>query len=211
MSHAQPAHALAAVQPAPAAEPVPTQAPVARLGGRGRQVRSSAAEQYRSRLLRYVSRLTAGDTHRAEDIVQETMLRAWLSAEEFLDEEGGFPRDEDHLAAWLHTVARNLAIDAYRRDRRLVPIGGKPATIRSAAADDAVEEGTDTVADGVIDRVVVVGLLARLAPHHRDVLIHVHLFDRSREETGRLLGIPTGTVKSRLHYALSMLREELAA
>jgi RNA polymerase sigma-70 factor (ECF subfamily) len=156
--------------------------------------------------LRYVNRLTAGDAHRAEDIVQETMLRAWLAADEFADEESGFRRNEDHLAAWLHTVARNLAVDARRRDRT-VPMGIMPADLLHRVADGGAADMADTVAD----RVSLVRLLARLSPQHRDVLVHVHLYDRSRADVARRLGIPSGTVKSRLHYALSALRQELPA
>ncbi|GAB2896671.1 sigma-70 family RNA polymerase sigma factor [Streptomyces mayteni] len=164
--------------------------------------RQPAAERYRSRLLRYANRLTAGDPHRAEDIVQETMLRAWLAADEFAGEESGFHADDDHLAAWLHTVARNLAVDARRRDRS-VPIGIVPAALLHRAAD-----GGSDVADAVVDRVAVVRALSGLSPLHRDVLAHVHLCDRSRADTARLLGIPKGTVKSRVHYALAALRSE---
>jgi RNA polymerase sigma-70 factor (ECF subfamily) len=164
--------------------------------------RAPAAERYRDRLLRYVNRLTAGDAHRAEDIVQETMLRAWLAAEEFAGEEVRAHPGEDRLAAWLYTVARNLAVDAHRRDRH-VPMGIIPVTLLQRAGG-----GTD-VAEAVVDRVALVRALARLNPRHRDALALVHLYDRSREETAHLLGVPRGTVKSRVHYALSALRREL--
>ncbi|ARQ68533.1 sigma-70 family RNA polymerase sigma factor [Streptomyces marincola] len=180
--------------PAPAARPAPCAAS-----------RPPAAERHRSRLLRYANRLTPGDPHRAEDIVQETMLRAWLATDEFAGEEGGFHADDDHLAAWLHTVARNLAVDARRRDRS-VPAGILPPALLRRAADDGAD-----IADRVVDRVAVVGALSRLGPLHRDVLAHVHLRDRSREDAARLLGIPKGTVKSRLHYALAALRTEFEA
>ncbi|TDC10138.1 sigma-70 family RNA polymerase sigma factor [Streptomyces sp. 8K308] len=153
-------------------------------------------------MLRYANRLSPGDPHRAEDIVQETMLRAWLAADEFAGEEGGFHADDDHLAAWLHTVARNLAVDARRRDRS-VPIGIVPAALLHRAADGGAD-----VADAVVNRVAVVRALCRLSPLHRDVLIHVHLCDRSRADAAHLLGIPKGTVKSRVHYALAALRSE---
>ncbi|WP_052847682.1 sigma-70 family RNA polymerase sigma factor [Streptomyces avicenniae] len=162
--------------------------------------RSPAAERYRDRLLRYVNRLTAGDPHRAEDIVQETMLRAWLA-----EGHPRRPRDDDHLAAWLHTVARNLAIDARRRDRA-VPMGAVPAALLTRPADGGAD-----AADAVLDRLVLTGALARLTPEHREVLVRVHLYDRSRADTARALGIPKGTVKSRTHYALSALRREIPA
>ncbi|MEO3749630.1 sigma-70 family RNA polymerase sigma factor [Streptomyces sp. B6B3] len=210
MSHAQSPQPVAA----PAAPPVTvaraaersTQPPAQRSAQRSAELSGAvpAAERYRERLYRYVGRLTAGDAHRAEDIVQETMLRAWLAADEFVDEGAVSRHNEDHLAAWLHIVARNLAVDARRRDRS-VPMGIMPVTLPHRAADGA------DVADVVADRVALVRSLARLSPHHREVLVHVHVYDRSREDTARLLGIPQGTVKSRLHYALTALRREFAA
>jgi RNA polymerase sigma-70 factor (ECF subfamily) len=143
-----------------------------------------------------VYRLTSGDTHRAEDIVQETMLRAWLTG---LDR-----HDEDRRIAWLYRVARNLAVDAHRRDRA-VPVGALP--------DDMLHRPDDTgdLADTVVDRQLVRRALARLSPEHREVLFHVHLHDRTRAEAARVIGVPQGTVKSRNHYALEALRRELPA
>ncbi|WP_155055964.1 sigma-70 family RNA polymerase sigma factor [Streptomyces blattellae] len=153
-------------------------------------------ERHRTRLLRYANRLTSGDLHRAEDIVQETMLRAWLND---LDR-----HDEDHRIAWLLRVARNLAIDAHRRERT-VPVGALP--------DDMLHcpDGTRDLADTVADRQLVRRALARLSQEHREVLFHVHLRDRTRAEAARVIGVPQGTVKSRNHYALEAMRRELPA
>lgn len=159
---------------------------------------SPTAERYRARLLRYVYRLTSPDRHRAEDIVQETMLRAWLTAAD-LDR-----HDEDRRIAWLYRVARNLAIDAHRRDRA-VPVGVIP--------DDMLHrpDGSGDLADGVADRQVVRLALAGLSPEHREVLFHIHLRDRTGAETARTIGVPQGTVKSRNHYALLALRHQIQA
>src|SRR5262250_3596208 len=66
--------------------------------------------QYRAPLLSYVLRLTAGDRHQAEDVVQETMVRAWREARR-LD------LSEPSLMPWLATVARRIEIDEHRRKR----------------------------------------------------------------------------------------------
>ncbi|MGW0577471.1 sigma-70 family RNA polymerase sigma factor [Streptomyces sp. NPDC002920] len=157
-----------------------------------------AAERYRARLLRYAYRLTSGDRHRAEDIVQETMLRAWLTADD-LDR-----HDEERRIAWLYRVARNLAVDAHRRDRA-VPVGVIP--------DDMLHrpDSAGDLADGVADRQVVRLALAALSPEHREVLFHIHLRDRTRAEAARTIGVPQGTVKSRNHYALLALRDRIQA
>ncbi|MCE7083379.1 sigma-70 family RNA polymerase sigma factor [Streptomyces sp. ST2-7A] len=153
--------------------------------------------RHRERLLRHVVRLT-GDPHRAEDIVQETLLRAWVFVELGEDED---PAEEERLIAWLHRVARNLVIDAHRRDRA-VPVGVVPDELLPPTG------GTD-VAEAVVDRQVVRHALARLSPAHREVLVEVHLRDRTGAEAARAIGIPPGTVKSRTHYALVALRREL--
>ncbi|MGW3647890.1 sigma-70 family RNA polymerase sigma factor [Streptomyces sp. NPDC000878] len=159
---------------------------------------SPTAERYRARLLRYVYRLTSPDRHRAEDIVQETMLRAWLTAAD-LDR-----HDEDRRIAWLYRVARNLAIDAHRRDRA-VPVGVIPDGMLHRP------DSSGDLADGVADRQVVRLALAGLSPEHREVLVHIHLRDRTRAETARTIGVPQGTVKSRNHYALLALRHQIQA
>ncbi|WP_251077096.1 sigma factor, partial [Streptomyces benahoarensis] len=179
-----------------------------------------AMERHRPALLRYAARLTSGDPYRAEDIVQETFLRAWLAADrlDLADEDlhdlraaeapygsghtdAGRPRPR--LGSWLFTVAHNLAVDAHRRERA-VPVGPAPveALTRPAGPD---------MADAVVDRCVITQALCRLSPEHRDALIHVHLMDRSGAEAARAMGIPRGTVKSRTHYALLAMRRELAA
>jgi RNA polymerase sigma-70 factor (ECF subfamily) len=195
-----------AALPHPGAQPAAAPAQVATLArpGPARPAPPPAAERYRGRLLQFVSRLTAGDRHHAEDIVQETMLRAWLAADEFAEEASGGRSNDDHLAAWLHTVARNLAVDAHRRDR-CVPMGLMPSPLLNRTA------GGGDVAETVVNRVSLLRAMARLRPAHRDILVHVHVRDQSREDTARLLGIPKGTVKSRVHYALVALRSEWPA
>ncbi|WP_165988173.1 sigma-70 family RNA polymerase sigma factor [Streptomyces sp. YIM 98790] len=150
-------------------------------------------DQHRSRLLHYVHRLT-GDLHRAEDVVQEALVRVWLT-------QARTPLPADRVAPWLHRVARNLAVDAHRRDRS-VPMGMLPPELLQRA------DGTD-VADTVATRQVVRRALSRLSPEHRDAVVTVLLHDLSGAEAARALGVPAGTVKSRLHYALRALRRDL--
>ncbi|MGE9694179.1 sigma-70 family RNA polymerase sigma factor [Streptomyces sp. NRRL F-5630] len=158
---------------------------------------SPPAERHRARLLRYARLHASGDFHRAEDIVQETMLRAWLTLDD-VDCQG-----DQRLQAWLYRVARNLAIDAHRRDRT-VPVGLVPE-------EPAHQGGEAELADTVATRQVLYEALSRLSREHREVLVHIHLRDRSRAETARATGVPQGTVKSRNHYALEALRRSLPA
>ncbi|MFD8796853.1 sigma-70 family RNA polymerase sigma factor [Streptomyces vinaceus] len=157
-----------------------------------------SAERHRAPLMRFAIRLTRGDRYRAEDIVQETLLRAWRRPPATVP-----AGDDERLLAWLYTVARNLAVDLHRRDRA-VPVGAVPPQLLDRAA-------ADDVADRVVDRQLVRKALDGLSDEHREVIVRVHLCDRPGEETARELGVSPGTVKSRTHYALRALRRELAA
>lgn len=148
-------------------------------------------------LWRYVLRLTSGDAARAEDVVQETLLRAWRSPA-VLDQSEGSAR------SWLFTVARRIVIDEWRtaRAQREVTTGEVP--------DVAVPDRTQASED----RSLVVQALARLSHEHRQVLVQCYVQDASVTEAALVLGIPAGTVKSRTHYALrafGLALEELGA
>jgi RNA polymerase sigma-70 factor, ECF subfamily len=149
--------------------------------------------EYHRPLLSFVMKLVGGDRQWAEDVVQETMIRAWRSVDQ-LDAEGG------SLMPWLATVARRVVID----DRR-----------RKAARPQEAGEGpleTLQIADGMEDllrTVVVTEALKALSPSHREVLNETILQDRSVNEAAEVLGIPVGTVKSRTYYALRALKVAL--
>jgi RNA polymerase sigma-70 factor (ECF subfamily) len=138
-------------------------------------------------LLVYVQRLLGGDRHQAEDVVQETFLRAWRNAGR-LTGAGARP--------WLFTVARRIVIDGYRQ-RRPAPVASEPANPAAAAPDELEQAllGWD-----------VTEAFRTLSADHRAVLLEVHYRDRSVAEAARALGIPEGTVKSRTYYALHALR-----
>ncbi|MPY36941.1 sigma-70 family RNA polymerase sigma factor [Streptomyces adustus] len=142
-------------------------------------------------LLAYVDRMLS-DRHMAEDIVQETLIRAWRRSEQLLDNDGS-------LRGWLLTVARHLAIDRIRSAYARHESHG--AEHRDVIQDDH--------ADAVATSIDAMALLRQLSPEHQDVLVHTYLHDRSVLETARILGIPVGTVKSRQHYALRRLRDRM--
>jgi RNA polymerase sigma-70 factor (ECF subfamily) len=146
-------------------------------------------------LLRLATTLTGGDRRRAEDLVQETMLRAWTHRAD-LDIQHRSPRP------WLITVARRLAVDAYRARR---------ARPQETQLDDDLALAGGQGVDASIDEVGVREAVAALPGPQRQVLTEIYYRDRSVAETARILRIPPGTVQSRTFYGLRALRRVLAA
>lgn len=146
-------------------------------------------EQYAEALWSFAVHLTGGDRTRAQDVVQETLLRA-LRHPEVLAETQGPAR------AWLFTVARRIVIDEWRSGR---------ARHEVAAATPPEPAGGDPT-DALLDTWLVEEALRRLSEDHRAVLIQCFYRGLSTAEAARVLQIPDGTVKSRTHYALRALR-----
>jgi len=145
-------------------------------------------------LMRFACKLTLGDWQRAEDIVQETLLRAWRHPEVL-----GTGRAP--IRPWLYTVARRVAIDMWRARARTEEVadGEQPDM---ADPSDCIEQS--------ITGLDVRAALSTLSARHRRVLVEMYYNNRSVAETARILGIPPGTVKSRAHYATQQLRRALA-
>ena len=141
-------------------------------------------------LYAHALRLTNGDRQRAEDLVQETLLRAWRHPEA-LDPNRGSVR------AWLFTTARNLAIDSWRR--RSVRVG-------EVVTDVLPEALTDDETDRTVEAWLIAEALSRLSTVHREVLVECFYQGRSVAEASARLGVPPGTIKPRTHYALRSLR-----
>lgn len=147
-------------------------------------------------LFGYLLRLTCGDRQRAEDIYQETLIRAWKHPE--CRVEGGTSSRQ-----WLFTVARRVSIDQLRAAVvRPVPVSDER---HLAAVPDPVDQ---------IDRLLLArevrAAVMTLSPAHRQVLKEMYFEDRSASEVAVRLGIPAGTVKSRTYYALRALKDALA-
>lgn len=138
----------------------------------------------------YCVRLTGNDRSRAEDVAQETLLRAWRHFS-VLDESQGSVR------AWLFTVARNIVIDEWRTRRA-------QSELAMADVPEVAEPGEHT--DQLLLSWVVAEAVTKLSPEHRAVLLQCYYRGVSVAEAARQLGVPEGTVKSRTHYALRALR-----
>jgi len=132
------------------------------------------------------------DPHQAEDVVQETMLRAWRKSHTLNPERGS-------IGGWLAKVAHNIAVDRLRAKR------ARPPEVDETHTDPATWSTTDH-ADTTITSLYIARALNTLTPHHRAVLHQVYFADRTCTEAAAVLGIPVGTVKSRLYHALRNLR-----
>jgi len=148
---------------------------------------------YRKPLLSYVLRRVNGDYQAAEDIVQETLLRAWQHAEQLRPEQA---------SGWLYTVAHNLIVSRYRHRRR------GPASEVPIQPDNELAS-TDEELDRALESWQMAAALRALSPAHRAVLIELFYRQQTVAEAAARLGIPAGTVKSRCFYALRALRGAL--
>ena len=145
-------------------------------------------------LYRFVLR-GLGDAGAAQDVVQETFLRAWRAADRFDPQLAS-------LRVWLFAIARNAMLDHARASRarpwqrELVdPPGAEQAA-------GAVEDHTERL----VRSWVVEEALRRLSAEHRTAIVQTHLQGRPYAEVAAALGVPIGTVRSRVFYGLKALR-----
>ena len=146
-------------------------------------------DEHAHALWAYVVRLTGGDHQLAEEVVQESLLRAWRN-----------PRVLDQSVrparAWLFTVARRIVIDHWRAR------SSRPESVSAEPPEIAVADGTDEA----VQSWLVIEALRKLSLEHRAVLVECYYLGNSVAEAARRLQVPEGTVKSRTHYALRSLR-----
>jgi RNA polymerase sigma factor (sigma-70 family) len=141
-------------------------------------------------LLAYVATLV-GDRSLAEEVVAQAFERAWRRRALFRAHRGA-PR------AWLFGIARNAALDELRRRGRTAALAAPPP----AGADHA---------EDVVRREALRAALARLEPRDRDLIALRFHGGLSHAEAGRVLGMSTTNAQTRLHRALTRLRELLDA
>ena len=152
-------------------------------------------EEHAGPLLMFVLRLTGGDRQRAEDIVQETLLRAWRNAHR-LGAQG-----QQSLRPWLVTVARRIAIDDHRST------SARPPETYDRELESFPSTADDT--DRVLQSMTVSDALRELSQSHREILIETYFRGRTVPEAAEKLNLPVGTAKSRVYYALRALRTAL--
>jgi RNA polymerase sigma-70 factor (ECF subfamily) len=135
------------------------------------------------------------DRQHAEDAVQDAFLRAWSKC-------SSFNPDGPPLAAWLTTITRNIAID-HERAR-----AARPRLVREQPPGIEPVDGRPGP-DAVVAREVLVQALSKVSANHRAVVLRAVVADRSYADVAAELGVPVGTVKSRVFHALRGLRGAL--
>jgi RNA polymerase sigma-70 factor, ECF subfamily len=128
-----------------------------------------------------------GDAGLAEEAVQETFLRAWRAGKRFDPEIGS-------LRTWLFAILRNVVIDL-----------GRARAARPTLADGGPEPSVEPL-DETLLAWQVEEAMRRIGDRHREILLQTYYRGRPYAEVAAELGIPVGTVKSRVYYALRALR-----
>ncbi len=176
----------------------PAAGPTAPTGGlEDERAVAAAYAEHGAELYRFVLR-GLRDPGAAEDVVQETFLRAWRAA-------GSYDPELASLRVWLFAIARNAMLDAVRAS------GVRPW--QAALVDDEqVQRASTPVPDeteGLLAGWVVQEALSRLSEEHRTALTETYLRDRPYTEVAAELGVPVGTVRSRVFYGLKALRNAM--
>ncbi len=140
-----------------------------------------------------IARRILRDGYAAEDAVQDAIVKAWRELRGL--------RDTGAFDAWLHRLLINACNDQVRRTRR------RPIELPELPIER--EEPRDDFAQ-LADRDELEQAFLELSVEHRSVLVLTHYVGLSAPEIGQILGIPPGTVASRLHYGTRAMRASLA-
>jgi len=145
------------------------------------------------------ARRSLGDAGLAEEAVQEAFLRAWRAS-------ASYDPARASQRTWLFAILRNVVIDLVRARRARPPL----ADVAAADGDPAGAEADDSI-DRMLTVWQVEAALAGLADDHRRALVEVHWRGRPYADVAVELGVPEGTVKSRVYYGLRAMRDALEA
>jgi len=144
-----------------------------------------------------------GDQAAAEDVLQETFWRVWRSAASYQNKRGSF-------TSWLFRIARNLAIDAYRR-RNIRPRPITDVDDSDSKIDQTPDPNMDVAQQSqlLFNHKQVLGALATLPRVQRQVIEMAYFYGMTRQEIAEVTGEALGTIHTRARLALQKLREEL--
>jgi len=156
----------------------------------------SAVARFERPLTQYATHVLGGDVERARDLVQEVFLRLCDQEQEAV---------ESHLAEWLYTVCRNLAIDARRKERRMRLI-----TEEQEASFTAENESPTEAAERVDAYGRVVEAMAVLPPRQQEIVRLKFQHGMSYKQIGEVMKLTSTNVGFILHTAIKALRDQLA-
>jgi RNA polymerase sigma-70 factor (ECF subfamily) len=143
--------------------------------------------EHYARIYRFLRQLT-GQVEDAEHLTQQTFVNAWRALAEF--------RGQSSLATWLHRIAYRAYTHHLRACREHAPL--------------EVADVADDTERRMVDAALLQNALGQLSAEHRETFLLYHVQGLSVPETAAALGVPEGTVKSRLHAARVRLRELLS-
>jgi RNA polymerase sigma-70 factor (ECF subfamily) len=139
-------------------------------------------------IFRFLRNLT-GSKEDAEDLTQQTFLRAWEALPNF--------RGDSSLSTWLHSIAYREYTHWLRSQREFVPL-------------DEIVDMPDEQSNQNLEAVLLRWAIYRLDPEHRGVFVLYYVQGFSVSEVAKIIGVPVGTVKSRLFFARQKLKELLS-
>jgi RNA polymerase sigma-70 factor (ECF subfamily) len=168
--------------------PTPARSPADDLADAFRRVRDDLCAYARRRL---------NDRALAEEAVQDTFLRAWRSIHRY-DPDAGSER------MWLFGICRNAITDITRRRTR------EPVTSHITDVDEVGDVAIEGVTEGSFARERADDALAAMTPAQRDAVMQVLWLERPYADAAATLGVPVGTVKSRVHHGLISARRAAA-
>ena len=163
--------------------------------------------RYQDKLMIYLYAHTR-DYQRAEDIFQESFLRVWRQKDRFL------PRYK--FRTWLYAIALNLCRDEWRRSQRRPVLLPEPAEVEAGDRAEGMRladlpssgPGPREIAAARETEEFLRSALDRFSSEHRETVVMAKVLGLSCEEIASLQGVPAGTVRSRLHYALKELKDK---
>lgn len=136
------------------------------------------------------------DPHAAADILNEVMMEVWKSADRF---EG-----RAKISTWLLSITHFKIIDRYRADKR-----HEHDEMDTEPADDSTVVQQDKLLEAMQDADVLKSALDKLSPEHRQVLHLAFFEDMNYSEIGQVMGVPEGTIKSRVYHAKKLVKLQL--
>jgi RNA polymerase sigma-70 factor (ECF subfamily) len=156
--------------------------------------------RYQDRLFNVAYRVL-DNTEDAADVVQEVFVNAYQSLRAF--------KGDSELFTWLYRIAFNTAISFKRRRRRVMRIDGTSDDGGLDPEDRSLDTAPEAQLERTEDERVLAEAMAKLSPEHRTVLVLKDIDGLKYEDIAEVMGVPIGTVRSRLHRARLELKSLL--